>query len=148
MKAISLLQPWASLVSLGAKKIETRSWKTNYRGPLAIHASKNLPPGFLDIVFSTPEVKEFLNQSFGSNNKDFTKELPRGKVIAICRLVDCIEITVNNLPPEPEFHFGDYTLGRYAWILSDVLPLERPIEAKGRLGFWDWAPSNEGNLEG
>ncbi len=41
MKAISLLQPWATLVAIGAKRIETRSWATNYRGPLAIHASKS-----------------------------------------------------------------------------------------------------------
>ncbi len=40
MKALSLLQPWATLVVIGVKQIETRSWSTAYRGPLLIHASK------------------------------------------------------------------------------------------------------------
>lgn len=39
VKTLTLLQPWASLVACGAKKIETRSWATKYRGPLAIHAA-------------------------------------------------------------------------------------------------------------
>lgn len=43
MKAITLWQPWASLIAIGAKKYETRSWKTNYRGPIAIHAAKKDP---------------------------------------------------------------------------------------------------------
>lgn len=43
MKALSLTQPWATLVAIGAKKIETRSWSTSYRGPVAIHASKGYP---------------------------------------------------------------------------------------------------------
>lgn len=42
MKTFSLMQPWAMLVALGAKRLETRSWQTHYRGPLAIHASGHL----------------------------------------------------------------------------------------------------------
>lgn len=41
MRAITLMQPWASLIALGAKRYETRSWKTHYRGPLAIHSSRD-----------------------------------------------------------------------------------------------------------
>lgn len=43
MRAITLTQPWSSLVARGQKKIETRSWQTSYRGPLAIHAAKGFP---------------------------------------------------------------------------------------------------------
>ena len=43
MKALTLTQPWASLVACGAKTIETRSWRTPYRGPVAIHAAKGFP---------------------------------------------------------------------------------------------------------
>jgi activating signal cointegrator 1 len=32
MKAISLLQPWATLVVMGVKKIETRNLGTKYHG--------------------------------------------------------------------------------------------------------------------
>lgn len=42
MWALTLRQPWASLVAIGVKQVETRSWTTAYRGPLAIHSSKRL----------------------------------------------------------------------------------------------------------
>ncbi|KXG09931.1 hypothetical protein AT864_01491 [Anoxybacillus sp. P3H1B] len=42
MKAITIKQPWATLIALGEKKFETRSWKTNYRGKIAIHAGKTI----------------------------------------------------------------------------------------------------------
>lgn len=53
MKAITILQPWASLIACAAKQIETRSWVTQYRGPIAIHVAKD----FLGAVFI---LKEFL----------------------------------------------------------------------------------------
>ena len=40
MKAITIWQPWASLLACGGKRFETRSWATSYRGPIAIHAAK------------------------------------------------------------------------------------------------------------
>ena len=90
MKAITIFQPWASLIALGVKTIETRSWKTNYRGPLAIHAAK------------TTNELEFLA---GANHRTtaeqaivdalrpyFTKwdDLPLGSVVAVANLADCI----------------------------------------------------------
>jgi hypothetical protein len=47
VKAITLQQPWASLIALGAKSVETRSWSTAYRGPLAIHAGKKWYDGLV-----------------------------------------------------------------------------------------------------
>ena len=44
MKAISICQPWATLIAIGAKRFATRSWKTDYRGLLAIHAGKTKVP--------------------------------------------------------------------------------------------------------
>ena len=40
MKAITIWQPWASLLVSGRKRYETRSWATSYRGPIAIHAAR------------------------------------------------------------------------------------------------------------
>jgi hypothetical protein len=48
MKALTLIQPWATLVALGEKQIETRSWDTKYRGPLAIHAGKKIDKSVFD----------------------------------------------------------------------------------------------------
>jgi hypothetical protein len=54
MKALSIIQPWATLLAMGAKKIETRSYRTPYRGPLLIHASKTLSPSGMQLAKTEP----------------------------------------------------------------------------------------------
>ncbi len=127
MKALTLRQPWAALVARGAKRIETRSWKTAYRGPLAIHASTSMTVAEKRLLHREPFAREMGNCS-----------LPLGTVIAIVELVEVEEITADNVPDEPERSFGDYTPGRYAWRLTNVRQLTRPIPAKGALGLWEW----------
>lgn len=147
MKALTLTQPWATLVAIGAKRIETRSWLTVYRGPLAIHAAKGFPKWAREFTEEPP-----VSVLFGMHY-----EYPRGEVLATCRLVACKRIVTRDhlladagsssayvgngemLPPTgQELSFGDYTHGRYAWIFEDIKPLPRPIPAKGALGLWDW----------
>ena len=152
IKAITLYQPWASLVAMGEKMIETRSWSTRYRGELAIHASKRF----------SPEEQKFCNREpfrsalVANNVCRIERDLPLGMVIAVCKLVDCVIIDPENpiiigtivdlrlekevfIPPdEPELSFGDYTPGRYAWILDEVRMLPDPIPASGMLGLWNW----------
>lgn len=152
MKALSLLQPWASLVAVGAKRIETRSWATRYRGPLAIHASKRFPKSTREVL----PLNTFQDALFGQDgcyNSVF--DLPLGAVIAICRLVECCIIAESGLyrmvpglkdppqwftalPGEPECSFGNYAPDRFAWILEDVVMLPQPVLAKGQLGLWEW----------
>ena len=154
VKAISILQPWASLIAIGAKKIETRSWPTRHRGPLAIHASKKYTYGMIgELCRSNPiwhEAMKSLGVDFEKGFRD--APLPHGAVIATCNLVDCKMIvsmpTVAFNRPDircyidalskQELAFGDYAPGRYALILEDVKMLPVPIPAKGRLGLWDW----------
>jgi hypothetical protein len=150
MKVISLLQPWASLVAIGAKKIETRSWSTKYRGPLAIHASKRVPLEAEELCLTEPFQKTLEAAGIQFNGDvPLSRLLPTGAIIATCRLVDCREICLYGprasdgnlmpvLPEEPEHSFGDYTPGRYAWILGNVKTLHEPIPAKGRLGLWEF----------
>ncbi len=139
MKALTLTQPWATLVAIGAKCIETRSWRTSYRGPLAIHAAKGFPRWAKDTC----------------NEPEFARELgplplPLGMVIATCRLISCIptrELQENRVIDFDDFiefylddrerAFGDYSVGRWAWLLANVQPCE-PIAAAGSLGLWDW----------
>jgi len=135
MKAISLIQPWATLVAIGAKKIETRSWATKYRGELAIHASKNYPGKFKKL-----EQQEPFYSALRPGGVYAYPELYCGKIIAVVKLVDCVSITLDNIPPEPERSFGDYTPERYAWILEDVRLLPEPVPVRGRLGLWEWEP--------
>ena len=149
MKAISLTQPWATLVAQGAKRIETRSWKTNYRGPLAIHASKNLPGWVADAVRSEPQFAAALGNLFDPKSRTLG-DLPRGCVVATCQLVAVYFISCESVGwyvsgdypiTAQERSFGDYTPGRYAWLLSDVKPMRVPIPATGQLGLWEWEQS-------
>src|SRR4051812_34650242 len=57
IKCLTLLQPWASLVALNARKIETRSWRTWYRGPLLIHAARAFPKSMQNLCKQEPFAK-------------------------------------------------------------------------------------------
>lgn len=173
-------QPWATLIAIGAKRVETRSWFTSYRGPLAIHAARTV--GFTDL-----HLGPWRWQHFGSHGGCLSREEPRtilypslGAVVAMCQLLDVVPITaqptgeVSVAPDEDgnirlwqrfevnaggggwvgeaawsseredgwtapnEAAFGDFTPGRYAWLLADVMPLDPSIPAKGRQGLWTW----------
>jgi len=133
MKAITLTQPWATLVAIGVKRIETRSWRTFYRGPLAIHASKRI---------SDSEFRDFNGETISlvleAHDIHSFHDLPLGVIVATCTLVRILRIYPDNVPAVPEFCFGDYTAGRWAWYLSDVKALAEPVPAKGNLGLWEW----------
>lgn len=133
MKAITLTQPWATLVALGAKTIETRSWYTAYRGPLAIHAAKSIPTWVDEWAKDVLPILSRLNVLP-------IWDLPRGCVLATCTLVDVVP-TTKVQPDITEELFGDYTAGRFAWLLADVRQLLVPVPARGSLGLWAW----EGN---
>lgn len=164
MRAITLTQPWATLVAIGAKRIETRSWRTSYRGPLAIHAAAGLGPvgGLrgLRTLISQPVFFEALRCIVPNAYRDCTVDaildsLPFGAVLSSAKLVDCVAIAhrwqeqliqqrdnrwfVSPPITSPEYAFGDYTPGRYAWLLDDVQPLPEPIPARGQPGLWEWA---------
>lgn len=128
MKVLSLTEPYATLIKNGIKTIETRSWKTNYRGKLYIHAS------------STKIPKEYKNnlELMSLVNID---NLNYGNIICSCELVDCIEMTdefVDKIKKDKknEYISGVYSKGRYAWILKNIEILDEPIKAKGHLGIW------------
>lgn len=125
MKVISLQEPYATLISKGLKKIETRSWKTNYRGELYIHASSSLfKDGNLEEVF------KYISKD----------ELNYGYIICKCNLIDCIYMDKEFIESvnSKEKSFGVYSIGRYAWILDDIELLDKPIKAKGKLNIWEY----------
>jgi len=128
LKALTLTQPWASLVAVGAKRWETRSWSTTYRGPLAIHAAKGFP-GWAREFAEEAQIK----------CRHLPGALPLGAIVATCRLADVIH-TDKGAPTDVEDLFGDWSPGRYAWLLEDVAPLAQPVLARGALGLWEWEP--------
>lgn len=137
MKTLSLTQPWASLVAVGAKKLETRSWSTSYRGQLAIHAAKGFP-GWAEMTCYQEPFRTTLRDSGAAGDPPLVANLPRGVIIAVCNLVDVKRITATNAPAEPERSFGDYAPGRYMWFLEDAQMLVEPVPIKGALGLWEW----------
>ena len=137
MKALTVYQPWASLTALGEKKIETRGWYTKYRGPLAIHAGKSMQ--YNDVMFREPFFTALEPLRYESASGTAFR-LSYGEIIAICNLVDCVSITpefVEGLSVK-ERVFGDYTLGRFAWMLEDTHRLKGPIPARGKQRLWNW----------
>lgn len=133
MKAISLLQPWATLVVLGVKTIETRSWGTRHRGEILIHASQ----GKAGSIFTN-------ELPFKKYIPEFSK-LPFGAIIGQATITDVVRINELGLTDEvmnrltmEEKAFGDYSEGRYAWLLQDCIKFDNPIPARGSLSIWDY----------
>lgn len=157
MKGLSLLQPWASLVAVGAKRFETRSWDTHYRGEIAIAASARIPSEVLslcwDINFARAILLAFSKQTTESHHDDcsmairISKFLPRGSVVALATLAGTYRtngsfiheagVWHEHAKGGPEQLLGNYSAGRFAWRLSDVRPLRNPVPCKGSLGLWN-----------
>ena len=134
--ALTLRQPWASLVALEAKRIETRSWRTSYRGWLAIHAGKTLSKAERLLCEQEPFRAALLRDTTLDSTHPLAAQLPRGCVIAVARFDSCLPMETIEPPDEPERSFGDYAPGRYAWYLSHIHRLPQPIPARGALGLW------------
>lgn len=141
MKALTVDQPWASMIAHEIKLIETRSWPTSYRGPLAIHASNNRTPGgflgFEHIIRSEPFLGALKAKEFDRWwNAPF---FPRGAVLAVVELYDVrpTEEIADSVPMN-ELHFGNFSPGRYAWLLRNVERFPVAIEARGRQRLWEW----------
>ncbi|OPZ65919.1 MAG: ASCH domain protein [Firmicutes bacterium ADurb.Bin506] len=137
MKAITLWQPWATLIACGAKHYETRSWPTSYRGPIAIHAAtKPAPKTFSTII--PYETSKAMFEHLMPLGIYFPADLPHGAIVATAELVNCVPTGRKPGPGFQERQFGDWTPGRYAWELANVKMLPKPIPAKGAQGLWDW----------
>lgn len=129
MKALTIREPFASLILEKHKKYETRSFKTHYRGELYIHAGK----------------AKVTNKVF--ENREDLKELCKdieykyGKIILKCNLKDCIymdEEFINEVKKDHnEYISGHYEVGRYAWLLEDIEIIDE-IEINGQLGLWNF----------
>lgn len=130
MKVLSLTEPYATLIKENKKHVETRSWKTSYRGELYIHAS------------STKIPREWMENT---ELMTLIENIPLnyGNIICKCKLVDCVYMTqeyVNNMQKNnyQEYISGEYKKGRYAWILEDIKKLDSSIKAKGQLNIWNY----------
>lgn len=127
MKALTISQPFASLISRGVKVVENRKWYTGYRGPLAIHAGKGTQ--YLD--------------------RDELKDYPTGCVVGVAELIGCTtrESIRMSAASRPDSMVGPYSMaflnshehaeGPFCWILSDFRKFENPPAWKGAQGLWE-----------
>lgn len=126
MKAITIKQPFASLIAAGIKEYEFRSWKTNYRGEILIHAGKSI---------DKEAMKKF---------ESLKLEYPTGCIIAKAKLTDCVPVTdvvkeelrkKNFLVYSGTTESADWN--GYGFKLENVEAME-PILVNGMLGFWEY----------
>src|SRR3990167_1043382 len=136
MKALSLTQPWATLVVLREKAWETRSWPTNYRGQLAIHAAKGFPKWAKELCGTEPFKSALAEHGYNS-----WSDLPLGGILGDCRLMRALSTNGGFLQAmlgAQEIAFGDYSKNRYGFLLENVQEYPVPIPTRGALGLWEW----------
>ena len=124
MKVLTIKEPWASLIVEGYKKYEFRSWKTNYRGKILIHAGLNIEKDMLERF------------------KDYKIECIKGAIIGEAQLVDCILVNreFNNKlrAIDPVVYGRSNHAETYAWKLENIIKYDNPIFCKGKLGLWNY----------
>jgi hypothetical protein len=136
MKALTLWQPWAEAIARRLKPHETRSWGTDYRGPLAIHAGKNFPPAAMQQC-----------ELMGWGASRASSDLIFSAVICTCTLVDCFQLTHANwyeklgrdFQHDPAYKWGNYDFGRFVWVLQNVRRLRAPAYCSGQRQLWNWS---------
>lgn len=142
LKALTLWQPWASLICFEEKRVETRCWETKYRGPLAIHAALKQPPDWLGETRWRNGFEKHLLQA--SITHGWGKALPVGCVLCIVNLRAIQRAnTVRADLSDKELLFGNYEDDRYAWFLELLHRFDPPIPAKGNRLLWNWHPEHE-----
>jgi hypothetical protein len=119
MKTLTICQPYAELIMLGQKLCENRTWGTNYRGWIGIHAGKSrawlktFPPGM------TPRKMEF------------------GMLIGMAKLVDCMPIAKVRKDRKLFEKLSPHAEGPVCWMLEDVCRFNEPVELAGKQGLFD-----------
>lgn len=125
MKVLTIRQPWASLIMTGYKRFEFRSWKTNYKGDLLIHAGKTVDKE------AAERLKKYLPE-----------ELPLGQILGKVTVVDCVKCDENLkekcLKENKDVYAKSSFEERFAIQLENIKVFEKPIEVKGKLGLWNY----------
>lgn len=137
LRAISLIQPRASLIILGFKQIETRSWNTKHTGDLVIHASTTMPCRLGErLTLGEFEVERDRAGLLLRGPIAWPYRLPMGAVIGRADLTHTE--STNSLECAPDDRnraLGDFSADRYAWYLNGAQACH-PIPCKGSLSLW------------
>lgn len=150
MKGLSLYNPHAQLVRIGAKKWETRPTRIHYRGALAIQATATMPAEFSACLDDPVFVGALLPAGLRLDQLDFA--LARRKalatfvysaIVAVVEITDCVSTVAwletfdGNPEMREEFAFGNYSVGRFAWKMENLRALPHPVPCPGSQGQWN-----------
>lgn len=134
IKALSIKQPWAELIIDGIKDVENRSWRTNYRGKVYIHASAKQPKYFANVL-SGEQLFTFHTYVDKPAYSCYASVLLLGEpwrssaILGEVEIIDCVQ----NYPSvwaEPDC---------WNWILANPVKYDEPIlNVKGKLSFWEF----------
>ena len=124
MKVFTVYQPYAFAIVAGLKHYETRPRRTNIRGRVAVHAAIG-GPDYISVALDS-----ILPESM---------ELHYGAVVGTVEIVDCVPVEnlVDSLD-DRERLLGDYSPGRFAWVLENPVMFDEPFPARGKQGWWNW----------
>ena len=124
MKALTIKEPWATLIIENYKEYEFRSWKTNYRGKILIHSGLSVE-------------KEMLKRF-----TDYNLNITPGYIIGEADIVDCIkvdkEFNAYLKNKNPIIYGRSNHVENYAWKLENIKKYDEPIKVKGKLGLWNY----------
>jgi hypothetical protein len=126
MKALTIRQPFASLIAIGAKPIEYRTWATRHRGPMVISVSSAWKGADREFAATRKVTRQFRKAGLSP------EALPLACIIAVVTLADCVES--KKYP------------GEYEWRLKDIQRLERVVPTPGKLGLWTLSPALESQV--
>lgn len=139
MKALSIKQPWASIIAHGIKDIENRTWATKYRGTIYIHASSKPSFSNLTLNLTHDQIDQIvLNRSFplDARNEKYLKSA----IIGTVDIVDCV-INHTSIWAEATETSAGYVIDHiiYNWVLANRVLFEEPIlNVKGKLSLWEF----------
>ncbi len=137
MRALTLIQPWASLIVAGAKRIENRTWKPplNMAGQrFAIHAGKKLDA---DVLFDLQD----------RDIAGLPPVPPLGRIVGVATLAGYVTSS-EQCAREVGADQCEWFFGPYGFVLEDVRPISLlDLEVKGALSFWPLAPEITAAIE-
>jgi hypothetical protein len=153
MKAVTLHQPYATAIALGCKRIETRGYRTHHRGPIAIHASMSARPEYMGVIRDMPaaDAAAFIAAGYAVGGKPSLLKLPQACIVAIAEIQGVCPVeelqraryttaSGSSILTDGERYWGNYSAGRFGWILVNIRRLAKPIPTRGYQGLWDWTP--------
>jgi len=145
MKAITIKQPWASLIctarqdnpQLGIKDIENRTWPTKFRGRVLVHASAKIWNEELLGLMTFDQVDKISEYGI---REFFAGSRVTGAIIGSVEIVECVTNHTSMWAEKTETFLGsDIQFNRiYNWVLANPILFPEPIPAKGKLSFWDF----------